>query len=170
MNILINALKKILASEIYYHGSLDDFKEFNKPGGGHHGKGYYFTPSLSDAIWYAKSNWVINKKYGSPLIIYSVKLNIHSPFDPMSYEDAKRVADYYGLNYTSHRYAGFQYKLLKSEMIEKGLANEQNFNDKIEAAGFDHIDYWKENYKVVFDPKNITIVDKKIGKNISDFS
>lgn len=152
----------IAGSPLYYHGSLDDFSEFSKQGDGHHGKGYYFTASRSDALRYAKLGQFITKRHAEKAIIYSVELSISKPYDPLSYEDALHVAEHFGFTYSGYRGLAFHYKMLKDQMIKKQLATEDNFNEKLEKAGFDHIDNHKENYVVVFDPKNIKIIDKQI--------
>jgi hypothetical protein len=160
---LLAALRSVLANstDIYYHGSLDDFTEFNKPGDGHHGKGYYFTTSASDAFRYAKQERFIAKRHTAPVILYTVKLDIKDPYDPLSYTDANRVANHFGLTYHGPHSPQFHYKMLKAQMIKNHKATESDFNEKIEEAGFDHIEYLREKYVVVFNPKNIKIIDKK---------
>ena len=74
----------------YYHGTKSQISEFNIPGTGKHGEGFYFTPDLNEAYYFARTLVGEGNPNQSPRI-YTVNLSFSNLFNSMNPEHCQIV-------------------------------------------------------------------------------
>src|SRR5690606_1221158 len=133
----------------YYHGTKSQISEFNIPGTGKHGEGFYFTPDLNEAYYFARTLVGEGNPNQSPRI-YTVNLSFSNLFNSMNPEHCQIVLNSLNQNYKIPRSAGGakeHYHYLKKQLQELGYSNP---NKIIKAAGYDGILYDLMEHVIVF--------------------
>lgn len=143
----------------YYHGSRSKFSDFSHPGEGKHGIGFYFTPDLNEAHYFAKT--LSGRGEANLPQLYTVKLKFNNLFNTMNIEHCQLVMKSVGLTYKTPPQAGGaleHYHYLAKQLATKNFMNP---NLVIRQAGFDGIFYDLMEHVIVFQPEQITVIHRE---------
>jgi len=180
--ILNESDKKIIAYHGSPHGEFDKFS-FKKRGFGadihgfgDYGKGLYFTPIKSNAEAYARELSSNDLVSGSNPIVYTVELDIKNPFNFNKIVEYNKMMiplfkKYGMLNIPQEEYNHVYKKLNSSEEeidffndLESELGDnwtDINIGSKLKKKGYDSIISHDNSEIVVFNPKQVKIIDKE---------
>ena len=156
---LTHIIESKLLPDFLYHGSNHDFESFDKrkqgssSDPGMRGHGFYFTDNIKTAKGYGK-------------FVYTVRLDIKNPFIPSECRSIDDFIHKLGLEndveewgLSSYIPSVFRFDADNGN-LRVALPMAGRFTEMVRDAGFDGLIYYPATEYIVYEPSQITILDK----------